>query len=96
LPAALLRNIAKLANVPVINNYAGDVTYVSKNLFAVHSLSGGERVFIVGDKYKSAKELFSDQTYTVQNGKFTALVPPGGTLLFLLEKGVIAQIGSPP
>jgi hypothetical protein len=86
LPAVLLRNIAKMANVPVINNYAGDVTYVSKNLFSVHSLGGGERVFNVDDGYENAKELFSDQTYAVQNGKFTATVPPGGTLLFLLEK----------
>jgi hypothetical protein len=84
LPAALLRNIAKLANVPVINNHVGDITYVSKNLFAVHSLGGGERVFNVGDGYKNAKELFSDQTYAVQNGKFTATVPQGGTMLFLL------------
>jgi hypothetical protein len=84
LPAALLRNIAKLANVPVINNHVGDITYVSKNLFAVHSLGGGERVFHVGDGYKNAKELFSDQTYAVQNGKFTATVPQGGTMLFLL------------
>lgn len=86
LPAALLRNIAKMANVPVINNHADDVTYASKNLFSVHSLGGGKRVFTVGDVYKSAKELFSDQTYTVRNGNFTATMPPGGTMLFLLEK----------
>jgi len=85
LPAALLRNIAKMANVPVINNRAGDVTYVSKNLFAVHSLGGGERVFTVGANYKTAKEVFSDQTYKVQNGQFTVMVPSGGTMLFLLE-----------
>jgi len=85
LPAVLLRNIAKLANVPVINNHAGDVTYVSKNLFAVHSLGGGERTFHVNGDHKTAKELFSDQTYKVQNGIFTAALPPGGTILFLLE-----------
>jgi hypothetical protein len=85
LPAVLLRNIATLANVPVINSYYGDITYVSKNLFSVHSLGGGERTFTVGKEYKRAKELFSDQSYTVRNGEFNAVVPPGGTVLFLLE-----------
>jgi len=85
LPAALLRNIAHLAKVPVVNDTNGDITYVSKNLFAVHSLVGGERIFNVDKEYKIAKELFSDQSYVVQNGQFTAKVPPGGTMLFLLK-----------
>jgi hypothetical protein len=85
LPAALLRNIATLGKVPVINDREGDVTYVSKNLFAMHSLGGGERIFRVGAQYKTAKELFSDKTYPVQNGRFTATVPAGGTTLFLLR-----------
>lgn len=85
LPATLLRNIARLAKVPVINDANGDITYVSKNLFSVHSLAGGERTFSVGNEYKIAKELFSDKNYQVQNGRFTAWVPPGGTMLFLLK-----------
>jgi hypothetical protein len=85
LPATLLRNIARLANVPVVNDVADDATYASKNLFAVHSLIGGERTFTVGQEYKSAKELFSGQNYTVRNGQFTAAVPEGGTVLFLLK-----------
>jgi hypothetical protein len=86
LPAALLRNIARLANVPVVNEAEGDVTYASKNLFAVHSLVGGKRVFRVGEGYRIAKELFFDQSYAVQNGEFHATVPPGGTMLFSLER----------
>lgn len=85
LPAALLRNIAKVADVPVINNYDGDITYVSKNLFAVHSLTGGERTFTVGKQYETAKELFSDRAYAVKNGQFTMQVPEAGTVLFLLQ-----------
>jgi len=85
LPAGLLRNIAKFADVPVINNYDGDITYVSKNLFAVHSLTGGERLFIVGKQYQTAKELFSDRVYPVKNGQFTMQVPEAGTVLFLLQ-----------
>jgi hypothetical protein len=46
---------------------------------------GGERTFTVGQEYKSAKELFSGQNYTVRNGQFTAAVPEGGTVLFLLK-----------
>ena len=86
LPASLLRNIALLAQVPVINNNEGDVTYASKNLFSVHSLVGGARAFHVGKEYKTAKELFSDQSYIVQSGEFKAIVLAGGTMLFLLEK----------
>jgi hypothetical protein len=85
LPAALLRNIAKLAKVPIVNEREGDITYVSKNLFSVHSLGGGERVFRVGSKHKTAKEMFSGKTYPVRNGRFTAPVPEGGTVLFLLK-----------
>jgi hypothetical protein len=85
LPATLLRNIAKLAKVPVVNEREGDITYVSKNLFSVHSLGGGERVFRVDAKHKTAQELFSGKTYPVRNGQFTATVPEGGTVLFLLK-----------
>jgi hypothetical protein len=85
LPAGLLRNIARLANVPVVNNYDGDITYVSKNLFAVHSLTGGEREFTVGKQYQTAKELFSDRVYSVTNGQFEMQVPEAGTVLFLLQ-----------
>jgi hypothetical protein len=85
LPAGLLRNIAKFADVQVINNYDGDITYVSKSLFAVHSLTGGERVFTVGKQYQTAKELFSDHVYPVKNGQFTMQLPEAGTVLFLLQ-----------
>src|SRR5690606_3514338 len=50
-PAAVLRNIAKWATVPVVNEADGDITYISKSLFAVHSLAGGERTFTVSEKY---------------------------------------------
>lgn len=85
LPAALLRNIAHLAGVPVINETDDDITYASKNLFAVHSLEGGHRTFTVGDKCTTAKELFSFQSYPVQDGKVSMEIPKGGTVLVLLE-----------
>jgi hypothetical protein len=85
LPATLLQNIAMLGKVPVVNEREGDVTYVSKNLFAVHSLGGGERTFRVEARHKTAQELFSGKAYPVQNGQFTAVVPEGGTVLFLLN-----------
>jgi hypothetical protein len=85
LPAAILREIASMAKVPVINNYDGDITYVSKNLFAVHSLTGGEREFTVGKQYQTAKELFSDRVYPVKDGQFKMDVPEAGTVLFLLQ-----------
>jgi hypothetical protein len=85
LPAPLLRNIATLAKVPVVNVREGDVTYVSKNLFAVHNLTGGERVFRVDVRCKTAQDLFTEKTYPVQNGQFTATLAAGGTALFLLN-----------
>jgi hypothetical protein len=85
LPAALLRNLATLAKVPVVNDREGDVTYVSKNLFAVHSLAGGEHVFQIGMGHSSAKELFSNTIYPVQNGHLVAKISAGGTALFLLS-----------
>jgi hypothetical protein len=85
LPATLLRNIATLGKVPVVNERDSDITYVSKNLFAVHSLGGGERTFQVQTRHKTAQELFTGKTYPVQNGQFTATVPDGGTVLFLLK-----------
>lgn len=85
LPAALLRNIATLADVPVVNHHNGDITYVSKNVFAVHSLTGGKRAFTVGKQYRTAKELFSDRVYPVKDGQFKIDVPEAGTVLFLLQ-----------
>jgi len=85
LPAALLQNIAAFADVPIINKNVNDITYVSQNLFAVHSLAGGERVFQVESRYQSAQELFSDTSYAVKDGHFSVTVPAGGTLLFLLK-----------
>ncbi len=86
LSSGLLREIARLAKVPVVNEQEKDVTYVSGNLFAVHSLSGGERSFFVGKDCLKVKELFSRSEYAVKDGRFKAVLEPGGTTLFLIER----------
>lgn len=86
LPASMLQHIARLAGVPVVNERTEDVTYVSGDLFAVHSLSGGARTFRVPGSTKQVRELFSGSIYPVKDGQFDAQLQPSSTVLYSIER----------
>ena len=82
----LVKGLAELAGITVINQEASDCTYVSDNMFAVHTRNGGNRVFSVPPKYtKKATELFTRKEFAIHNGKFQADLEPISTSIFLME-----------
>ena len=82
----MLKGLAELAGITVINQNKQDCTYVSDNMFAVHTAKGGHRTFSVPPKYtQKATELFTGKEFKIQNGAFDYDMEPISTSLFLME-----------
>ncbi len=82
----MLKGLAELAGITVINQNKHDCTYVSDNMFAVHTANGGHRTFQVPPKYtQKATELFTGKEFKIQNGAFDYDMEPISTSLFLME-----------
>ncbi|MBQ7652602.1 MAG: hypothetical protein IJS15_16715 [Victivallales bacterium] len=82
----MLKGLAELAGITIINQNSQDCTYVSDNMFAVHTLNGGKRVFNVPPQFTTkVTELFTGKEFPIQNGKFEYSMEPISTSLFLME-----------
>ena len=82
----LVKGLAELAGITVINQEQSDCTYVSDNMFAVHTKNGGQRTFNVPPRFtKKATELFTRKEFAIQDGKFQAELEPVSTSIFLME-----------
>ena len=83
--APMLRGIAEASGIRIVNAYPGDVTYVAKRFFAVHTDTGGKRVFNVPKELTEVKELFSNRRIPVRDGQFEYVLPQKATLLFTTD-----------
>ena len=83
--APMLRGIAEASGIRIVNAYPGDVTYVAKRFFAVHTDTGGKRVFNVPKEVTEVKELFSNRRIPVKDGQFECVLPQKATLLFTTD-----------
>lgn len=83
LDAGFWQAIGRFSGVHIYNTDTSDATMAADNLFAVHTRYAGERTFHVPAGTKEVKELFTDKTYPVADGKFTVHAEEFSTWLFL-------------
>ena len=86
LSSEILKGLAEISGITVINQNKMDCTYVSDNMFAVHTGNGGRRTFHVPPKYtQKATELFTKREFKIQDGAFEYVFEPNSTALFFME-----------
>ena len=84
--AEILKGLAELAGITIINQNSQDCTYVSDNMFAVHTLNGGKRIFNVPPQFtQKVTELFTGKEFKIHDGKFEYSMEPITTALFFME-----------
>jgi hypothetical protein len=81
LPAALLRGIARFSAVHLYNQ-AGDVLYATRELLAVHTVSGGDRTFSLPREVEVVYDLFERRVVARDTHQFGITLPPASTALF--------------
>jgi len=80
-PAPVLRGIARYAGVHLYSE-AGDVLYATRQLLAVHTVSGGERLFRLPRKAEVIYELFTAQLIAREADAFRVTLAPASTALY--------------
>jgi hypothetical protein len=89
IPAAILRGVARFAGVHLYNE-DGDVLYTTRDLLAVHTVGGGERVFRLPRKVQVVHELFEGRSVARHADRFTVTLKPASTeLYFAGEEAVL-------
>jgi len=81
IPAPVLRNIARFAGAHIYNE-ASDVLYATRELLAVHTLSGGRRTFKLPQPVEEVYDLFEFKTIARGVGEFRVTLPPVSTALY--------------
>jgi len=81
LPAPVLRGIARFAGVHLYNQ-EGDVLYATRELLAVHTVSGGERTFSLPREVEEVHELFERKSIARNTREFRVRLLPVSTALF--------------
>jgi len=91
-PAQILRGIARYAGVHIYND-KGDVLYASKNLFSVHTVAGGERLFILPEKVEVIYDLFNQRIVDYDTDTFNVTLAPASTVLFYTgNKSILSNL----
>jgi hypothetical protein len=83
IPAQVLRNIARYAGVNIYDDH-GDVVYRSKELFGVHSVSGGERTFQLPETVEVVYDLFREEVIGRNTKIITVTLPTLSTNLYYI------------
>lgn len=81
-----LRKIGVDAGLNCYNSAEGDITWASGNLIAIHTSSGGLRLINVEIDKGTAKNLITQETYPITNGKFRFQASPMSTSIFACQK----------
>jgi hypothetical protein len=77
----VLRGIARFAGVHLYNE-EGDVLYATRDLLAVHSLSGGDRTFRLPQAAEEVYDLFQRKSIARNTNKFQVVLAPVSTALY--------------
>ena len=81
LPAPVLRGIARFSGVHLYNQ-EGDVLYATRELLAVHTVSGGDRTFSLPRQVEEVYDLFGRKSVARNTNQFQARLLPASTALF--------------
>jgi hypothetical protein len=81
IPAPVLRGIARWAGVHLYNDQ-GDVLYACRELLGVHTVSGGEREFVLPRATEVVYDLFSRRPVAENADRFTVTLPKESTQLW--------------
>ena len=81
LPAPVLRGIARFSGVHLYNQ-EGDVLYATRELVAVHTVSGGDRTFRLPRKVEEVYDLFERKSLARNSKEFRVSLLPASTALF--------------
>ena len=84
LPAPLLRNIARFAGAHIYSP-DGDVIYATRDLLAVHTLSGGARRFELRRRASEVVDLFANRVVARDAMALNVELAPASTTLYLLK-----------
>jgi hypothetical protein len=83
LPAALLRNIARVAGCHIYSD-GGDVVYANREFLGIYSPSGGSRTIHLPER-SDVTDLLSDKVFAKGATEFSVELPANTTLLLKLE-----------
>lgn len=86
LPAPVLRAIARFAGVHLYSD-AGDVLHASRDLLAVHTVSGGRRAFRLPRPVEVVHDLFERKTVARNTAAFEVDLPPASTAFYYTGAG---------
>ena len=81
LPAPVLRGIAHFSGVHLYNQ-EGDVLYATRELLAVHTVSGGDRKFHLPRQVEEVYDLFERKSIARNTNQFQVRLLPASTALF--------------
>jgi hypothetical protein len=81
LPAPVLRGIAHFAGVHIYSD-AGDVLHAGRELLAIHTVEGGNRVFRLPRPVEVIFDLFENRLIARNTAEFETSLPPASTSLF--------------
>lgn len=83
IPASILRGIAAYAGVHIYSS-EGDILYVTHELLALHTASGGNRNLKLARRVEIVYDLFSKSTIATGTDNFNVELPPASTALYFL------------
>jgi len=93
LPAPVLRGMARFAGVHLYNP-EGDVLYATRELLAVHTVSGGDRTFSLPHEVEEVYDLFERRSVARDTRQFQVSLPPASTALFYTgESALLSKLG---
>ena len=84
LPSSLLRNIARYAGAHIYSDQ-GDVVYATRDLLAIHTLSGGSRRVPLPRQAKTVHDLFANKQVAQNTSTLHVKLPPNSTTLYLIS-----------
>jgi hypothetical protein len=83
LPAALLRNIARVAGCHIYSD-GGDIVYADREFLGLYSPSGGSRTIYLPE-HSNVIDLLTEQALASHATEFSVDLPPNTTLLLKLD-----------
>lgn len=91
LPAALLRGLARFAGVHLYSE-DGDVLYAGRQLLAVHTAGGGERLLRLPRTVEVVHDLFAGTDIAREASEFRVALPPASTSLWYVgDRATLAR-----
>jgi len=93
IPASILRGLARYAGVHLYSE-AGDVLYASRELLALHTLRGGERLLRLPHTVEAVYDLFGKKSVAEDTDHFRVVLPKMSTSVYYTgSREALAHLG---